>query len=433
MNYLRIWPPLFGFASLLVPVFVLAADSKPEPRGVVGKSTSATAMLVQREAGKPWQVVKQGADLFSADLLVGKPGAALDSKNGAARLKLLSDLEGNSPYPVLEAAVVLHGSESADLDFTLERGRVEIENKKAKGAAKVKVRFRDQAWELTLKEAGTKAALETYGRWPRGVFFSKKENAQEAPTSIVVLLVLKGEIDLKYGDRQMSMSAPPGPALFQWDSVDGPDATGAKRMEKLPAWALPADKPAPEAQSMQAALDRLVQREAAKGSEPAIAEGLASKNPVEQRLSVVYLGALDDLPRLIDALGDPRANVRDAAVLTLRHWIGRGPGQDLRLYTVLTKDKKYSVVHADIVMELLHSLGDQQLGRPETYEALIAYLKHDKLAIRELAKWQLYRLVPAVAKEIPYDPADSKKEQEAAYEEWKKRIPEGKLPPKAEK
>jgi len=91
-------------------------------------------------------------------------------------------------------------------------------------------------------------------------------------------------------------------------------------------------------------------------------------------------------------------------------------------------DKRgYSPKHADIVLQLLHSFDDTDLSRPELYEALIAYLKHDKVAVRGLAWWHLTRLVPA-GKKIAYNPSAKPEELNAAYEEWKKLVPSGKLP-----
>ena len=48
-------------------------------------------------------------------------------------------------------------------------------------------------------------------------------------------------------------------------------------------------------------------------------------------------------------------------------------------------------------------------------------------AVRELAAWQLYRLVPS-GKDITYDPTGSAEEREQAYKAWKKLVPDGKLP-----
>jgi hypothetical protein len=117
--------------------------------------------------------------------------------------------------------------------------------------------------------------------------------------------------------------------------------------------------------------------------------------------------------------------VREAAVLALRHRIARGQAQDLAVYTSL--QKKLSVGQAEIVMNLLHGFGEQERGRPETYDVLIRYLQHDQPAIRELARWNLYALVPA-GKEIAYDAADPTDQRGRAQAAWRKLIPEGQVP-----
>jgi hypothetical protein len=117
------------------------------------------------------------------------------------------------------------------------------------------------------------------------------------------------------------------------------------------------------------------------------------------------------------------------ATLVLRNWIGRGPGQDQKVYHNLIELRKYSPAHAATVVSLLHDFGPNELLQPETYDTLIEYLKHERLAIRGLAAWHLYRLVPA-GRKIEYNPNGTPAEHEAAYNAWKKLIPNGQLPPK---
>jgi hypothetical protein len=91
-------------------------------------------------------------------------------------------------------------------------------------------------------------------------------------------------------------------------------------------------------------------------------------------------------------------------------------------------EKKLKPARAATIMHLLHSFSDKDLSHPETYETLIAYLDHEELAIRGLAHWHLYRLVPA-GRKIGYNPLAPKEERERAITEWRKLIPTGKLPP----
>ena len=124
------------------------------------------------------------------------------------------------------------------------------------------------------------------------------------------------------------------------------------------------------------------------------------------------------------------ANVRDLAVVALRHWIGRGTEEDRHLHEVLIQEQKYPANQAEIVMQLLHGFDTNDLARPATYEVLIEYLMHDRPAIRQLAQWHLRRLVPAGGS-IPYDPTAAAEDRHKAQERWKKLVPNGKVPENA--
>jgi hypothetical protein len=94
---------------------------------------------------------------------------------------------------------------------------------------------------------------------------------------------------------------------------------------------------------------------------------------------------------------------------------------------VLVEYSHMPLAQAETVMQLLHSPFAAE--QPETYETLIAYLQHSQAAVRELARWHLYRLAPS-GRDIKYDAAAPDAERAKAVEEWKKLIPRGQLPPK---
>ena len=122
------------------------------------------SILSRDKPGAKWQLVDQKEALKAGDLLLGLPGAKLESGDKAVSLTFLTDF-GDSPFPVVECAVILHESKDFDLDVTLDRGRADFTNIKAKGAAKVRVRVHDQIIDLTLHEPKTSVALELYGLW----------------------------------------------------------------------------------------------------------------------------------------------------------------------------------------------------------------------------------------------------------------------------
>ncbi len=144
-----------------------------------------------------------------------------------------------------------------------------------------------------------------------------------------------------------------------------------------------------------------------------------------REFGVLGLNALGDTERVAEALADHSAEVREAAVVALRMWIGAYPGRDLELFHRLQDRLGYSERQAETILDLLHSPFDAD--KPATYEALIHMLQSPKLAVRELARWHLYRLT-RVGKDIAYDPAAPEEARDKAVQEWMKRIPTGQLP-----
>jgi hypothetical protein len=83
---------------------------------------------------------------------------------------------------------------------------------------------------------------------------------------------------------------------------------------------------------------------------------------------------------------------------------------------------------AGIVMHLLHDFSEAEKSYPETYETLIEYLRDKNPAIRNLAAWHLNRMAPNA--KIGFKPNQTADEVEKLYQQWKKYIPTGKVPPK---
>jgi hypothetical protein len=418
---------LLAVTALLLPSVsqALAADAKPV---VVGKSVSEDGSAFEREAaGKPWRVLKKNGEILSEETVLGLPGAVIDTIKGAVRLSLLGDLDRNSPFPVYEAAVVLHEDPTFDLDFTLDRGRVAVTNTKEKGSAKVRIRFHDQAWEATLLEPGSKIALELYGLWPAGARFKKSPGPKDVPHADLNLVVIKGVVALKHHDGvEHRMQAPKGPAFINWNNVNGGITTPLK-LDELPAW-VSEDVTTDLGKQKQASIEAFRKLVVAKGVDAAIEDVLKSNDKLRQRGGIVLLGATDNVQRLGEVLAktsDPE--LWNQAVVTMRHWIGRAPGQDLKLYHALIEKLQMKAVHAETIVQLLHSFDDAALKTPETYETLITYLDHERLGVRGLAYWHLRRLVPEGEK-IGYNPLDDKDKREKAIEEWKKLIPAGEVP-----
>jgi hypothetical protein len=396
----------------------------PEGKGgAVARAEAVEGVLLQRGPGKDWHAVKAGEELGPEALLVALPKAEIVSKNGAVKLAMLADVGERTPLPVLESAVTLHSSDAADLDFTFDRGLIGLKNLKKSGSAKVRIRLPGETWELTLQEPDATAVLEIYGRHPPGAPQVVKGKV-EPPASEAYLLMLKGQGFLDVGPKGFRITAPPGPAVVHWESVG--KELDVRRLEKLPEGVRPLDDK--ESKVFQGLCHCAGSLADEKDRAAVLDKLLKSDTKLDRLFGVTSAGALDDLPRVLHALADPKhADLRDHTVLVLRSWIGRGPGQVEKLHDAL-RAAKYSEVQARTIIRLLFGFSGEERRDPATYDLLINYLKHSKLPVRELARWHLFRLTP-LGREIPYDAAAPAAERQRAYDAWRARVPEGKLPP----
>lgn len=406
-------------ACMLAAGGLLGADA---PAPVVARLASKNGSLFARsKPDRDWQTPAAKGELRAGDLLVGLPGAVIENRKGTVELSLLTDLDKNSPYPVLEAGVVLHDSADHDLDFTLDRGRVDVTNLKKDGAARVRIRFHGQEWEAKLTEPGTCLALQLYGRWAKGVPFRKSASAEDAPAADLLLVVRKGQVELKHGSCYCLMSAPPGPALLHWDN-NGDSEEPPQKLEKLPDWAATEQSDSERAQRIKNVVEKLRQQVTKSSPREAGRTFAASEDPNERATGVIFMGALDDLEGVGEVLTSTKhPDTWDRAVVVVRHWLGRRPGQDQILYQRLIEKRGLKPAQAAGVMQLLHSFGDVQLAQPELYTTLVKYLDNEQLGIRGLSHWHLVRLVPA-GKDIDYNPLDPKDKRDKGRAQWKKLI-----------
>jgi hypothetical protein len=389
---------------------------------------------------RQWSVIGPDKPVSTDDVLVALPGTHADVRlDSGVRLTLYGNLEEYmdvrlppNTEPCLESSVVLHANPQFDLDFTHSRGRVYLLNEKD-GPATVRVRFHQEIWDLTLEDKGAEVGIDLSGRnTTRSPFQSGVD-----PRAELYLCVLKGKAATKIGYQSFALTGPPGPAFLLWDN-EGRGVQGPIQLkENIPIWrrTIAGTKLAQELKAGVEVLCKELLNEK-KSVEVTLQENLGSTEAIHRILAVLYLEAIDDIAGVIEALDDQNPghfDVRRAAISALQHWIGRNGSQDEKLYNSIKKtgiliDKKFTQADAETIMQLLHGLSEEQLGSPETYDALISYLRHKKLPIRELASMYLYMLVPQ-GRTIPYSPVEGTDVRENAYEQWKKLIPTGKLPP----
>ncbi len=395
---------------LLLPFTFLIASARAEP---VAICEEVGGLLFDVKTPDKFYAVGQKVEAGTS--LVALFKSKLKSANGAVHVGMLGDIGTHSDLPVMESAVRFGTHAGADLAVTLERGIVILSNAKKSGSARVQLTIRGQATTVDLLEPSSVLAVEVYGRHAPGPLALKNDD----PTLFVVMLALSGESALVHQEHKHRLKSPPGPAILHWDSVSKEIEVGT--LDKLPLGLR-------ESLAWKKALIGLNLSALKLKVEPA-QKLLEAPFKLDRLVSVTAMGARDDLDGLTHAISVSADElVRNHAILVLRSWLGREPGQLAKFEAFLTATKKVPVGRARTVANLLIGWDDHQLKEPTTYEFLIDLLESPQLAARSLALWHLSRLAPA-GKDIAYDPAGTPESRAAAIGRWRQLIPAGKLPP----
>jgi hypothetical protein len=414
------------------------------------------SMLLSRQAeASEWHRLQMGESVYTSDQLLAPPGYAGEVRlPSGGTLLLRGHLREYARHQLsqllLESAVTLHDPpEKFDLDLTLHRGRIFLSNPKADTPLKVRLRALDEVWDLTLlphqADGGTEVGVELIRNYLSGQNWNTEE-----PISGIYLVVLQGRVNMRVDFKKFGMEAPPGPAVYGWDSVRGP-APGASIVNEkgtIPlreAWS----KYPPNTEELQRLGPGLKELSSlmVSGKNPVtvLTEEAASDRLDHRLLAINGLGALDQIPKLLDILSndaDPaHYQDREMVVHVLNRWLNRSLEHGKRLFDAKSPDKgylrekKYTQKEAQTVFTLLHSVTEKDAMQVETIQLLVGLLNHEKQAIRELAYWQLRLLAPRDPKGQPKVPAFnsawSEDQRRPAIDAFRKMIEDGVLPMKA--
>jgi hypothetical protein len=409
-----------------------SADRKAVGRYVAPEKWPPTVLLQRQSDQYAWGRLRRESQVFTASNLMSLPGyrslLVLDSQ---VSLTLWGNIPEFSNWPpVLESAAMLNAPAAGiDVDLTLDRGRIQISNEKPDAPARVRVRFFRETWDLTL-QGKSQAVLDLWGYYPRNIGFGT--DAHGPGPVITVDLYVHGQVALQAGARQFPLSSL---SKISWSSTGG-DLSPPQVLTKPPEWwtdRVTAKKDNPQlTYAMLALLDYSTLLDKHEAVVDAVSTSVReSPDPTTRAIGALFLGALDAIPQLIEALEDRvHPEVRGSSAYALRHWMARNREQDAELYRTFIEKRAYPKEKAALLMRLLHDVSELDARKPETFEQLIDSLNHENLNIRELAFWHLAHLVPEGARTIPYDATSDPDKRQAAVQQWKKLFAAGKIPPK---
>lgn len=410
-------------------------------RVMIGQLEKPTAVVVRKQPGdETWaRVLPDEPTIITTDRLICLPGF-----RGTLRLEsgVVVDLWGNVPpellqAPILEASVTPHlppGGFEADL--TVHAGRIYLTTRRAAGA-NVRLRIRDQIWDVALADDKTEFVLEVFHGLIPGA-------ANEPPQTFAGLAVLTGQATLK--QRYKPAVVLPKGGNAHWDSKAGPLVVRAKPDEmarKIQAQYLSRLRPYPDAERAKATLEalndfatRLVD---AKRVRAAFAEALQErpdvaptrKDVAAARIAVFAFAAMADVNGLADALTDPqRQLIRQTATQGLQAAVALDPTLMSAFRQALVDKAGVGDADADTVMRLLRGLSDRDRTDPAMLDRLAAGLKSSAVCVRELTFQSLVTFLDPEdrAKEtlalIAFDPGAPKESLEPQVRAWEKKIEE---------
>lgn len=419
----------------LLVLMILGVDAKDKPsteRRPAGRLMSGDVVLLRGDRDG-WTRVAKDEVVHTSDPLLALAGykceLKLDSKVG---LVLRGELPEARRLPLLESAVTLHHSTERDVDLTVQRGRIFLSNDKDKGSATARLRFLDRFWDLTLEEPGARAGFEVMPLVVPG-----DQTREEQPLVHVTLYILKGKAALKAGPQTFGdLSGPTGRSLVTWENREG-KLGGPHAIDKpIPIWEV--EMPIGIIlRPYQTALEELAKdfdRPSAKVS-AVLLDSAKSADARRRVLGMRGLAAINAVTPLLDLLADESkdgTDLRREAATHLRQSLQRGPDQAALLFDRKKKagllvERGYKPTEAETILDLLYPLPRDLATQKETFALFVQMLRHDKLALRELAHQHLAFLAPE--QKIEFNPAGSAAERQRGYDAWKKLLDDGKLPP----
>jgi hypothetical protein len=427
------------------PPKVAAVQEVKEVGSYVALDQWVSVLLRREGEGYPWVVLRPESRVSTAQTLVSLPGyRSLITLDSGAHLTLWGNLpEFSGSPPVLESVVMLHApAAGTDLDFTLDRGRVVIANRKSPAApVRVRLRFLGEVWQLELPDDRSEVALELWGL-PR----RPPDGKDGAPPPTCLGLFTKGRVHAQTPRQTLDLG---DHSRLSWLNQD---AATVHRTD-LPGlpdwWAKPPDRKAPAVQKALRSLldwsDILGGSNTNPAKRPAGPAGVVPvvtavktqvkevKDPDNQDVGVFFLAALDEVEPLVDLLEyRENPNVRGATLFALQTWLSRGGRRGEELARILEK-RGSAKDKAELIVRLLHFYPPEALDDRKTYEELVGRLSDAELLVRDLAFWHLDQLgvggrLPAEAKRIKYDPAGDAETRREAVDKWKKLLADRKVP-----
>jgi hypothetical protein len=279
---------------------------------------------------------------------------------------------------------------AADHGWALIRGRMHLSTDGAARATErtvVALQIRDRMWKIELLAPDTRLSVAMVPRDPQdfeeqfdGIMFKAAVVLERGVVRVTgdstgkVLLKTPGWFSLT-----------PGVAFGPNDPVD---PEGLNVLERQPAW-LVASSASTVARNYAKTMEEKFY-DPATPVEQTIVGAIDDKRPLVSRLAVDCLVQLQTIPLLVDIIHKTdHEESRRAAIAALRAWLPEVDENRAILKTEL--ERRFTPGDAGIVYRLLWGYGEKHFRDPDTSRQLVEWLRHDHIAVRELAWLHIQR------------------------------------------
>jgi hypothetical protein len=310
--------------------------------------------------------------------------------------------------------------------WALIRGRFEMTTDGAADVTSqtaISLQIRDRLWKIQMLAPDTRLCIAMIPREPQDY-----EEAFEGMTFRAAVVLERGAVRIvgdSTGEQLLEnpgwLSLTPG---VQFGSADIADPKEIQLLEKRPSWTfgLPTSAGRNYAKLME---DKFYDR--TTPVDQSITGAVDDKRPLVSRLAVDCLAQLQAIPLLVDILHKTEhEESRRSAIHAIRAWLPEIEENRTVLRGEL--ERRFTPGDADIIYRLLWGYGESHLRDADISRQLVEWLRHDQIAIRELAWLHISRLA---RRDLEYRPNASPGQRQAAVNRILNQLRGGGLLPKA--
>jgi hypothetical protein len=399
---------------------VPAPTEKPEPVvdmpiPPVVKYTSNTGVAALYDPRENlWKVLPRDRTLHAGDVVaVPEPFEGRFDVGGA---------DESLVVPAGTTLIRLGLNPAAPHGWALVRGRYQTTVFGGKPSAQA-LQVRDRLWKLEVLAPDTQMVVAMKPREPRDF-----EEVVEGGTFKVALALIRGAVRVS-GDagKPVTLENPAWLSLtpgLSFGSHDVADPAQPDRLDTAPSW-LVGDANAGAARNYAKLMeDKFYDR--ALPVEQTITGAVEDKRFLVSRLAVDCLAQIQAIELLVDILQRTEHDEsRRSAIAALRAWLPETEEHRAELRAHLAR--RFTPADSDTIYRLLWGYGDKHFRDVDTSRQLIEWLRHDNIAVRELA--YIY-VKEGLRRDFDYRPSGNPSQRQSAVTRLLHQLRGGPLTPK---